>query len=99
MTFWRVDNSSTDRRSQINVTLDVQMFTCPLTKMDLKFQSGRLDVKLEDFHISEGTDPMTFAVLRNSTSSANVCLTSLFEFRFRKEADDLVKNLKNNKTL
>lgn len=97
MTFRRINNSSTVPESQINITLDIEMFTCPITKMDFKYSNGSMDLELEDFYLTEGMHSLTFGVLRNSTSSDNICLTNIFKFKFSKEAMmDILKNV--NKT-
>ena len=88
MTFWRPGNSSTVSGGRTNVTLDVPMFTCPLTKMDLKFIDGDIDAELEDVYVTKGTKILEFAILRNSVSSSNICLTNLFRVKLRKKLDD-----------
>ena len=84
MTFWELDLNTTVPESRTNITLDVPMFTCPLTKMDLKFLNGSIDHELEDFYLTEGTDKFTVAVLRNSTNSSNICFTNLFKYDMTK---------------
>ena len=99
MTFWRVDNSSTGRESQTNITLNIEMFTCPFTKMNIQFLNGSMDLDIEDFYITEGLNALTFGVLRNSTSSSNICLSNLFKLKFSKKMlQDFLKNFKENIT-
>jgi len=94
MTFSVPDNSSTVPEARKNVTIDVQMFTCPLTKMDLRFLGANIDFDLEDYYLSTGTYNLEFAVLRNSKISNNICLTNLFRVKLKGKLDELLKGSK-----
>lgn len=80
MTFSSVDNSSNAPESPKNVSIDVEMVRCPIKELNFKFLANA-DPELEDFYITEVTDLRTYGVLRNSTSSDNVCLTNLFKLK------------------
>lgn len=88
MTFWLPDDSSSERDEWRKVTIDVQMFLCPMTKMDLKFPKADNPPEVRDFYVTEGRNKGTVAVLRNSTSCDNVCLAKVF-----RPADDFKKEI------
>ena len=105
MTFRKIDFGTVPEITT-NVTLDIEMFRCPLTRMDLKFLKGDIDLELEDFYVTEGTDLITFGVLHNSTSCGNVCLTNLFKIKlstkpideFLEKEKDNIENMRHNGT-
>jgi len=79
MTFWQPDSSAEEDKRASNVTLNIRMYHCPLTKMDLKFPRGDKPREILDFYIAEGRNEGTLAVLHNSTTTDNVCITNMFK--------------------
>lgn len=79
MTFWQPDDSAIELNKRTKVLLDnVSMFYCPLSKMDLKFPKSDTLHEVRDFYITEGQNENTIAVLRNSTSCDNICVTNMY---------------------
>lgn len=77
MTFWQPDSSAEKDKRASNVTLDVRMFHCPITRMRLLFPRGDKPRKIVDFYITEGRNEGTVTVLHNSTVSDNICVTHM----------------------
>ena len=79
VTFWQPSSTAKEDQHAWNVTLDINMYHCPITKMDLKFPRGDKPYEIKDFYIAEGRNQWTVAVLHNSTTSDNICVTHMFQ--------------------
>lgn len=77
-----IDNSTdddTDSESGL-VTLNVDMFRCPISKMDIKFKfSWKIFTpKRYDFYVTQGYGPNTVTLLNDSPNKLNICVTNMF---------------------
>ena len=83
VTFWRhsLENATADFNDVAGlVTLQVDMFTCPISKMDIKFKfSWKIfSPKRYDFYVTQGYGPNTVALLNDSPEKDNICVKNMF---------------------
>jgi hypothetical protein len=63
-----------------NVTFEVNMFACPITKMDLRYPVEWLEPELFDMYISLGRNDVTVSALRDSVHLDNICVRDTYLF-------------------
>lgn len=73
---------------QTNLSLEVNLFRCPITKMDLKFVRSWIPIKIFDLYITAGKNDLTVAVLQDSTMDDNVCVIDMYLY----SGNDDIKN-------
>lgn len=66
------------RDAKPEMLLNVDMYKCPLTKMDIRFKGKEEPPEIYDFYITIGRSLVTIAMLRDSPSGKNICLKDEF---------------------
>jgi hypothetical protein len=80
----KIEETSKVEDEQKNVTVEVNLFRCPITKMDLKFVRSWIPVKIFDLYITAGRNDVTVSVLRDSSiMRENICLVDMYFYTGR----------------
>lgn len=85
------ENEGTEPSSEMkyeSATVDVNLFKCPITKMDLKFVRSWTPIDIFDLYIVTGRDDLNVIVLRDSTmpGTENICVEDMY---FYTGSDDI----------
>jgi len=82
VTYYR--DSKENSKDAINATelvsLEVEMFRCPVSKLDIKFKfSWKIfPPKRYDFYVTRGYGPSTVTLLNDSPNKENICVINMF---------------------
>lgn len=68
------------RDAKPEMCLNIDMYKCPLTKMDINFKGKGDPPEIYDFYITIGRSMVTIATLRDSPSGKNICLKDEFYY-------------------
>ena len=68
------------RGAKPEMGLTIDMYKCPLTKMDIVFKGKENPPEIYDFYITIGRSLVTVAMLRDSPSGKNICLKDEFYY-------------------
>ena len=77
------ENEGTEPSSEMkyeSATVDVNLFKCPITKMDLKFVRSWSPIDIFDLYIVTGRDDVNVIVLRDSMmpGTENICVVDMY---------------------